>query len=65
MSILREVSVYLCTYVEDNLKVFERAWTSYPDFNELRLREVLRVFEPHSLAPCSTPLPPKITPIKM
>lgn len=59
MSILKEVSVYVCTYVGDNLKVFERAWASYPDFNEFCLKEVLRVFKPHSVAPCSTPLPPK------
>lgn len=60
------MSVYVCTYVRGvNLKVFESAWFSYPDFNEVCLREVLwvRVFKPAQwlYAPA---LSHQITPIK-
>lgn len=62
MSTLRESEcVHMC-----NLKVFERAWISYPDFNELCLSEVLwvRVFKSNQWLHSPT-LSPQITPIKM
>lgn len=57
MSTLREVSVYVCTYVQDNLKVLKRAHRATQILMSY-ISEVLWVFERNSVVPCSILLPP-------